>query len=315
MTRGMKLKIGLTAFVFLFALVAMTSNVQAAFLYADGKTVNELEDNNWEVLLEPEQTADFILQEGELIAGVIKIQELNDVSPGTKDTIDLSAAPDTFTALFLLQVANVGTTTTSTGAIVSKIDFAPAAQSVWDATFGAGGPVDMGGAPTLSSPGTMAFVYDGIAYDDAYVTTTDVADIGASALTFVSGGNLLYEIGFTGNGGSAATDEFWSTIGPDAEFSLALQENNPTNRFALNITQQHNGLGLLPHNFLGADPNFTGPTQIQLKGGFQEVADTSVWPIGTDSNLYVVPIPEPGSFAIMSLLAGIFGLVAIRRRK
>lgn len=112
-------------------------------LYADGMTVNELEDEDFEILLE--QNNNGILEVDEFVGGVIKIQQLLDVDPGVQPFVGLQSAPDTFTGLFLFEVAVAGDGLAGTLG-VETLSLGPASQAAWTATFGLGGPVDLGGA-------------------------------------------------------------------------------------------------------------------------------------------------------------------------
>ena len=299
--------------------VALTAGeAQAAMnsLFTDGLTITELVDEDYEAIVIGD--GDQYLEVGEFIAGVIKIRQTVDVSPGTGGAHDLQTAPDTFTALFMIEVAaSNGDATANNG--FTTLGFKAASQAQWNNVWGSSGILDLGaGANPLvkTGAGTMLFTYEGIPFNTA---TPAGASPSASARTFFTGGSLLYEFGFTGVNGAAGTDEFWSTIGTDADDTLLIYTLNPTNRFALNVVALHgSSVPLLPHNWLGVtgDANFTGETKLQLKGDFIAPPSGSQWSIGTDSNMYLKATPEPGcAVGLLGMAVVGLGLLAVRRRR
>lgn len=311
----MYVKTLVAAFAMAFAFgQASLASVQNQF-YQPG--VTELEDQDYEVLLKNPNNGGgaTVVEVDDLFAGVIKIQALNDKTNPLAPSVNLQGSTETITALFLIKVAS----STGNGIVdgsPTTIDFAPATQAEWTSVFGAGGTFDISASftPTLSSTGTMIFAFQGVEFDDANenaATTTAAFD------SFVSGGELLYEFGLTGG-----ADEFWKTFGTDADVTTTVTTTGAQNRFALDITKRHAGLPLREHDFLGTispnnlvpDGNFTGPTHIQLTGGFQ--SGSAAFPIGTDSNLYLEAIPEPTTLAVWGGLIAMAtaGLARVRQR-
>ena len=302
--------------------------------------VQELEDQDFESLLNPDGSikdvlANPIIEVGDLFAGVIKIQKTSNVTgPGPNPEIDLQTSDDTFTAIFLIKTATVdssGDVNTPDNSF-DELTFTSATAADWSAVFGAGGTIDLtpagfdvtdlDGLGTGVATGTMAMMFDGVAYADAEEefdpgTIDNVAD---SAQTFVDGARLLYEFGLTG-----AAGEFWETAGIDAAIStLAMTSPRPDNIISLNITQQWAGPDLDPHNFLGdaGDLNFTDAVQLQGDGSFQALPQignppvpNSPWGLGTDTNFYIKPdiIPEPGTMLLLGF--GLISLAGVTRRK
>jgi hypothetical protein len=276
-----------------------------------GGVVNEIEDQDYETLASG--NGDFVVEVGELVGGVIKFQLVRNTV--TSATNDLQTSPDTFTAIFLIEVA----TSTGEGGLDGDTDtltFIPAGQAAWDSVFGTGGSIDLGlgASPITIATGTMINVYEGISFSSADESTG--GGVGASAATFVSGGTSLWEFGFTGAGGTAATGEFWSTRGEDADVASAVLTTDPVNRFSLNLTNNPSGIPLDVHNFLGTsgDAFFTTAVQLQGKGGFQSAAGTD-WPLSTDTNVYIVPVPEPASLIAWTMLLSIGSVVCLFRRR
>ena len=154
------------------------------------------------------------------------------------------------------------------------------------------------------STGTQILFFDGVAFDDADASILDFTD---SIASFVDGANLLYEFGVTG------ADEFWTTVGMDAEFPGLVGANNPTNRIAVNVVEYWNGPELIPHNYLGPiDSRFTGATQLQGKGDFAG-GPTGVWPLTTDTDIYIKPIPEPTTMILFGI--GLLGIAGVSRKR
>jgi hypothetical protein len=276
-------------------------------LFTNPNAITNLEDADYESVLAG--GGDGTLDDGDLVGGVLKIQRAiyaNDpVFP--LDEVNLQSTPDTFTALFLIKVLDVNDDN-------DVITFGAATQGEWTAAFG--GMTGLTGfTPTKGADGTMVFVFDGVAFSAATpgVMGGDYVD---SADTFVTGGRLLWEFGFTADDGDAATGEFWRTTGDDANDIFGAVSNDLTNRFSLNVTKQHAGIDLILHNWLGdtGDDNFETAVALQGKGGF-EGTNVGNWQLSTDSDIYVQAIPEPGS---MTLVA--FGAISClgygwRRRK
>lgn len=288
--------------------------------------INEQEDEDSESLLfklasdgAPFTTPGTVelVEVDDLIGGVIKIQKTQTVYPVTSPEVDLQAAPDTFTAIFLIKVLTTGNATIDGNS--ETLTFGAPTALEWVSAFGAGGPLDVSSVfdVSIAAAGTAAFYFDGVDYDDAVIVPPGATSASAAATSFISGGTLLWEFGFTG-----AAGEFWSTIGIDADVTALTTTNSITNRFALNVTAYHAGPELIAHNWLGAltgppDTNFTMASQLQGKGSFQSNPTGTQFGLQTDTNLYLQPdVPEPSSLVIFSLLTVIGGAAScVRRRK
>jgi len=284
-------------------------------------TPNEFNPN----ILEPDPTdPNNYVTEGDLFAGVIKIQETKIEPDG--DVVSTDGDAETFTGIFLIQAESC----VSTGGACDKEDgsnddllFAPVGQEYWDEIYGASGVLDISTAFDVSdinssgsglAAGTMAFLFNGVVYDDAVIPA---ADLSTSATSFVSGGSLQYEFGFTGAPtGTPFTSagEFWRTDGEDAAFFGGAIGNSAFNRLALNVTRQWAGPDLLPHNhrlFSDGDPNFLFDTQLQGFGNFTGLGEP--WALTTDTDFWINSVPAPGSLGLLAL--GLLGLGYASRRK
>lgn len=302
-----------------------------------------LEDQDAEILLDKDGNLitiglTTVIQVGDLFGGIFSIQATQNVNPATTN-INLQGSVETFTAIFLIEaetvackgfspITGLACSTTAIDGATDTLNFGAATQTQWDSVFGLGGQLDVSSAFDVSdldglganlATGTMSLLFNGRPFEDAILSDgpPNTLSFSDSATTFVDTGAVLqYEFGFTGAGGDAAANEFWTTIGTDAAFPALTGTNNPTNRLALNITQQWAGPELDPHNYLGNiafDLNFTGDTTLQGKGDFAG-GPVGPWTITTDTDLYIRPIPEPAIIALMSLGLLVLGF-ANRRRK
>jgi hypothetical protein len=289
--------------------------------------VQLLEDNDFEILLNANGTVKTVtpttvIQQGDLFAGILKIQATENVPSGANST-NFGNADETFTAIFLIETKNVASTG-NPNIIDNSVDtltFQAPGAAAWATVFGAGGTFDLtveangfdvtnlegSGTGVLST--TMVMVFDDVILGNATPLGTTAASVDSHV------GDLIYELGETGTGGLGG--EFWSTIGIDAAIPALAGTNNPTNRLAINETANWGGPQLIAHNFLGTnapfDLNYTSPVQVQGKGDFAGVAQ-GTWPLGTDTDLYILTVPEPGVLALLGL--GIVGMgMAGRRRR
>lgn len=306
------------SFLCAFLLLWTSASFAAPFLPGE---VQLLEDEDAEVLLDSagdEITVGLNTQiaVGNLFGGILKIQATQNVPSGDND-IDLQGTADTFTSIFLIEAESI-----IDGPTIDNIQFGAATQAQWNSVFGFGGLLDISsyfdvsdldGLGTGLSTGTMSLFFDGVNFFDA---DPSLPTYSASTLSFVDGGNLLYEFGFTGAGGVALADEFFFTRGENALFPSQIGSTNPTNRISLNVTEYWGGPPLLPHNHLGTsvpfDSFFTGPTQLQGKGDFAGTA-TGQWGIITDTDLYINAVPEPSTLLLLG--AGLLGLAGLGRKK
>lgn len=322
----MKRMIVVTLLAFILAIGQMSAASASVLNMLNAGTLNELEDDNYETLLRDSGTAG-IVDVGDRFIGVYKVQAVNGVAIGENDP--------TFTALFLLE-ALVKNVDPISGAV--DIFFGPlqsggvnAAIAEWNAALTALGVDTTGILPT--DDGTMAIVFDNSRYGDAEESSALVPTVADSIDTYTgnapgTSADLLWEVGFTaedadGDGFGDLGDEFWLTTGPagiDDTTSPTLVLAN--NYIALNVLESYvPGLILVPHDFLAvvdlvADTRFDTGHDVQGEGGFAVGgAAGTPWLLATDTDLYILPIPEPSSLAIAIGLCAIFGAARLRRRK
>jgi PEP-CTERM motif len=264
------------------------------------------------------------VQVDDLFSGVLKIQETSSTS-NADPAIDTSGNVATFTSLFLIQAdsvvcgsgldCNIHDDNSS-----DVIEFGATDAATWAAIYGAGGlfditgaggfdVTDMEGSGEAVNEGTLALFFEGVIYDDADIAAASQT---AAYKSFVSGGDLQYEFGYTGASAAPVTGEFWTTTGQDIATPRNIYSTTSDNRISLNVVQQWAGPELLPFNYLGdpteflfPDTNFTHEVQLQGKGGFDQITP-SVFGITTDTDFYINPVPAPGTLALLAL--GLLGV-------
>lgn len=284
-------------------------------LYRNGQTVNELEDNDWEVLINYDDrtqgpgtvgytAVDSTLDENDYLMGMLYIQQINDAVPGTAtdDPRQLTTATGGFTGVFLVQVATKTEVVTPIGTQYFYT-FQAAGTAAWS-TLSAY-------LPTITDEGTLAVMFeDSDAFPFLDAEDTDVA----TSMGTAQNGTALWEFGFVGNPGEVWTA---STSSDD----VALISNGTiggSNTFGaiLNVTHDYmtSGMELLPHDY----PNAGIFAQLHIDSGSISRVTTGPgaigWEIETDADYYIKPTPEPGTFALLGLGLAACGVVIRRRR-
>jgi hypothetical protein len=302
------------------ALVSATSAQAGAVSELVNNVVNELEDEDFEQFFpSANHVAGGPFVEGDRFLGVFEIQRIN--APPPNLAYDPGANDPTFTAVFALEVARVVENAAS--ATLGSADFVyfrPIGTTDWNTAFG----LPAGTIPIASTTGTMIQVFD-----DVTSATTNAAtgSLAGSIATFV-GTNRAFEFGFTAGDadGDGITDagEFWIAHGGPTTSVPGNALSTIQNVINLNITGD-SAIVLLPHTFLDgssfdtdraeeAGADFGVAAQAQAQGGIQPGGATD-FGFGTDTNVYVVPVPEPASLTLFALGGLACGAVARRRRR
>lgn len=313
------------------ALAVNMATVQAASVMPLLKNgPNAWEDDDFETLVFDSPGPTFftpgngVIDVGDRFLGVLRMQNINGTNLGTGDP--------TLTAVFYLEAESVtyriGNSTvgaTQANATNVTITFQPiqitggdAAIAGWTAldTFLGGGVLPI---PTHDS--TMAILFD----HPNIATAVETGGIPNSIKSFWTTATKLTEFGFMG-----LPNEAWLTRGemnfddvntsavedldtdePADLLGLIGAGANPSNQIAINVTANFSSLVYSNTNALIS----SRPAQLQGAGNFDATAAGS-WPIKTDTNLATnlfIPIPEPGSLAIFSILS-LSGLAISRRR-
>jgi hypothetical protein len=292
-------------FLAVLLLVGLATGASAAsalpgFFLGGGPT--ELEDQDWESIVKNDlRTANLAV--GDWLYGMVAIAGTEDYPGGATYSYDTTNGP-TLTGVFAIEVASV----TQVGSLY-RYTFQPLDDTEWSSLSSLG-------IPSRNDSGTMVVTFDDPDGVNANLGT-QVASINTA-----TNGNALWEFGFNGDAG-----EFWKALvdqmAPPLPETLpptqALTDFINASYFgsALNVTYDPGvGIVLHKHQTIGFASSYgvtVMPTDWQLEGGFQFGSGPN-FDFATDSNIYVVATPEPGSIALLGLGLAACGLI-IRRRK
>ena len=249
-------------------------------LYNDGTTITQLEDNDWESLVDD---GDGVVEVGEILYGMFEITDVRDVSPGTQGVQPRQA--EMFTGVFVTEVAQVLPPQKYIGGATYVMK--PAAAAAWT-SVGLAAPV---------SANSMAVIYSDP--DGPQLMVDPATGSVATSLATATNGTKLWEFGFAGGGNDPS--EFW--IG-DADSPSIVNLQDLMYKASLNVTEAEpvvSGIILGDHNF----KNWLAPAQLQFTGGM-ESKSAGDFQIRTDSDFYVRVVPEPATVAYL-----LFGAVAL----
>jgi hypothetical protein len=276
--------------------------------------VNVLQDLDYEALLNVDGSLNDddvpTVTEGDIFYGMYQVESMayDPVSPPPE------IGDDAFTGIFALKVVS---------SVFDDTD------NEWDMVFGPTTAAEFFAVTGVTpvSPGTIGVVFsDGVKdFGAQWIDPTQVfPGPGPFPIPGIPDpssavGTALWEFGFTAVDAAgnpvAGPHEFWKAIASD---NIIQADVNIEYASALNLTHTYPGAPrLLKHQYLTVvEPFiFTGPTHLQLEGDRGE-APEGVWGISTDTDLFIKPVPEPGTLALLGLgLLGVGGVVYRRRRK
>ena len=265
--------------------------------------VNLAEDVDYETGVIPDWPDNTTLAVGNTLWGMYKIDFLQ-TETGPNTGAQRFPSTNTYTGIFGLEVATKVETTSY------NWTFKPVAAATWTALLGI--------TPTASD--TVMIVYDD---KDApgFIDASSGADAFAAMAT-AANGLEQWELGMLGGWNDTDNvpvdpDLFWRAWTETDDLMDIM--NNPLNAnfqprltygFSLDVTEQTSWVTLMPHDF-----RFPGFLADMQGIGRNQDGDSGKFGIFTDSEIWILPTPEPGTFALLGLgLAG-FGVAAYRRRR
>lgn len=282
---------------------------------------------------------------GNVEAGAVDLLGINDGPDNLEDVdyesfVDLGAAGpsagDVFIGIFTLEFVN-GTETSGAGATFSgllvarvksvtgggRIEFEAVSASEYDdLSDGTGALGAVTGAlmlPTRADASSALLVYDDTSSPfidpGANVANTDWSGVKTAITTAVDGTKVI-EFGFTGT----TYAEAQLTSGGNFDFALALNVTDNNIWPMADVTSADSGIFDLDSTF-GSDIALPD-AQLHVGGETDQVdsptapnnnRDTGAFNYRTDADLYINPVPEPGSMTLLGL--GALGLLGGRMRR
>lgn len=283
--------------------------------------INELEDIDYESVA-VDQNRDGKVNDGDLLVAILKISRLNlfdDKFDTSSNGIPNRLAPphaeynidtEAFTGVSLLKVDGDPTVTTVAGVLESA-----------SYTFTAPSPAEWLAETALAGvdADTMLIMFDDPATAPiAHIDQNHVGGVSGSIGTATEG-TRLWELGLKGDPG-----EFWGATTIDLNPLNGLDATDIAQitgldfLAALNVIDQNAGIPLIKHGALldpdvgPGTPPFTAMTDLQLQGNLETGGGGANFDIATDTNLYILPVPEPASLLTW---AGLLGLLFVIRRR
>lgn len=284
--------------------------------------VNMLEDDNFERFFKgPGNIAANTIEVGDRFLGTIRIQgiegppETFGYVPGGNDV--------TFTGVFAVEAAAIEHVNISGGLDPDRTNvyFKPLGTTDWDTAFGLTGI-------NPDNPNTILQFWDDLTIAQAQATGS-LQD----AVSNFMGSNKVYEFGFEGaaadfNGGLTDAGEFFIATGDFGSQVIGVDLAGLRNIINMNVIEMYNdAVELRPHTYLAGDgvsqpraleagASFANAADFQAMGNIASTNASGPFPIRTDTDLYIQPVPEPSSLAIFAIgtMGGAF-VIRNRRRK
>ncbi len=283
-------------------------------------TVNELEDDNFEVFFKTALGDVNTVEVGDRFLGTIRIQQFLAPPNSFPPTYVPGVNDPTITAIFALEAAAIENVAIG-GPLPNRTNvyFKPLGTTDWDTAFGITG-FNPDNANTIAQ-----------FYDDVSASDLSIANPLQSALGSFKGLNKVFEAGFKGsavgfNGGLTDAGEFFVATGALGTDEIGVDLGSILNILNLNVIQSYGSVTLEPHNFLatdgvaqpralGAGVSFNVAADLQGAGTIASTNNSGAFPINTDTDLYIRPVPEPSSLAIFAFGAIGAGVSSLRRRR
>ena len=278
-----------------FGLVAFAGAAQAASLPTlVGAGANTLSDENRERLVNRVGGANTI-DVGDSVRGVIGFDQLLTPTGTNRTLLGAGTSNDEVSAIFQLLVT--GITPTST-------------PGVFNITFA----LDPAFATEFNAPaGTMVRLYN----DPSQNIQLDNTTIATSEAT-ATNGSLVWNLGFTGAGGTAGAGQGWiGQGGVDLSTVASVGASLGNSNFAISRTDNSGLLGATTLSaqtsiFFGTGAEVIGDSNIRGSGGIN-----TPWPLTSDSTIHftigqVIPVPA-AVWSGMSMLGALGGISQLKR--
>ena len=274
----------------------------------NGGGVTRLEDSDFESVIGG--NGNNIIEVGEFLVAIADFDTFEDANSNTTlasfDNTTRSA-----TAVSLIKVASKVANPFFAPGVGYNYTFSAPTAADWLAHTGLAGVL----------PGTLLVAYDDpipVGSDNHIVNTSIAAGITSAS----EGGAPQYQFGFTG-----APGEFWIAGSEDTSLTGGIAGDDISQitdldfLASLNVIDKHaSAPELAPHNHLAAAfPSqlgaiFTDPADLQLQGALGTVSQGG-FDASTDTDAYILAVPEPTAFIVWGLLASVAGGLTHRRKK
>lgn len=288
-----------------------------------------LEDNDWELAISNKAGGATTLEPGDVLVAMYEIQRV--VDAGTSATLaTFSPSTKSITGISVLQVSAIKVVDVSATFQIAYYLFVPYTGE-WS---------DLGLGLSDVNDNTMVTMYEDPASAPANHLDQFAASYTASLAT-ATNGTLLYEFGYsegtkTYDNGTPLdlTDDYVGPFDPSTELWTAmtydLNTGNATDITAIDSLEFSAGLNVTKllsvplvkitdeiNDHFTPDPNYF-ITSDYIVGGTDDKPPTQpvgIFPLATDNNMRLHPVPEPVSLLAWVGLAACGSVLAARRRR